>query len=141
MSRPDISADTAVDPLDLQIGGRLRALRLERKVSQKTLGAALDVSFQQIQKYERGISRIPAGNLFKLAHALRSPVTAFFETEGENAPAVSADPVEQELLEAYQAINSPDLRRMVVRIVRDMGRTITNGASPSRDRRRPQDQP
>lgn len=69
------------DPIDVYIGQRLRALRIERRVSQSDLGAALNVTFQQIQKYERGDNRVSASMLMKAAEALGSPIAEFFPAE------------------------------------------------------------
>jgi transcriptional regulator with XRE-family HTH domain len=66
------------DPIDTHIGEVLRALRKQRGMNQSQLGAAGGVSYQQIQKYENGRSRIPASMLYKLAKALDTPIADFF---------------------------------------------------------------
>jgi transcriptional regulator with XRE-family HTH domain len=66
-------------PADVRIGDRMRARRMMLGMSQTQLGAALDMTFQQIQKYERGINRVSAGTLEKLAATLRVPITYFFD--------------------------------------------------------------
>lgn len=71
-------AITAIDPVDLYVGQRLRAERMQLKLSQGELGAALGVSFQQIQKYERGINRVSASTLVKAAKAMGIAVTDLF---------------------------------------------------------------
>lgn len=71
-------AITAIDPVDLYVGQRLRAERMRLKLSQGELGAALGVSFQQIQKYERGINRVSASTLVKAAKAMGIAVTDLF---------------------------------------------------------------
>jgi len=63
---------------DVAIGQKLRALRLERGLSQSQLAEMVGVSFQQLQKYEKGGNRISAGRLARLAAALRVPVTTFY---------------------------------------------------------------
>lgn len=63
---------------DVAIGQKLRALRLDRGLSQGALAARIGFTFQQLQKYERGVNRISAGRLSLLAAALRVPVTAFY---------------------------------------------------------------
>jgi transcriptional regulator with XRE-family HTH domain len=60
------------------IGRRMRQLRERAGLSQSEVGALLEVSYQQVQKYERGINRISVDKLQRLAEALRVPVTAFF---------------------------------------------------------------
>jgi transcriptional regulator with XRE-family HTH domain len=66
------------DPRDLEIAKRVRALRLQRGMSQTELGAVLDVTFQQVQKYETGSNRISAGRLQQIAEILEVPVTYFY---------------------------------------------------------------
>ncbi len=63
---------------DVVIGQKLRALRLDRGLSQSALGDLVGVSFQQLQKYEKGVNRISAGRLARIAAALGVPVMAFY---------------------------------------------------------------
>lgn len=71
------------DPRDLEVAKRVRALRLQRGISQTELGGILDVTFQQVQKYETGTNRISAGRLQQIAEVLDVPVTYFYAgTEG-----------------------------------------------------------
>src|SRR5256885_14570374 len=63
---------------DIAIGVKLRALRLDRGLSQGDLGRVVGVTFQQLQKYEKGGNRISAGRLLRAAAALKVPVTAFY---------------------------------------------------------------
>jgi transcriptional regulator with XRE-family HTH domain len=80
------------DKYDVAIGKRLRELRTERGLTQTQLGELLGVSFQQIQKYEKGTNRIGSGRLWVIARLLKAPVTYFFEglqepgEEGETEP-------------------------------------------------------
>lgn len=72
-----------IDPVDLFVGQRLRAERLRRGLSQTELGAGIGVTFQQVQKYERGSNRVSASTLAKAAGVLGIRVGDFFpETEG-----------------------------------------------------------
>src|SRR2546423_14980079 len=64
---------------DVAIGQKLRALRLDGGLSQGDLGAMVGVTFQQLQKYEKGVNRISAGRLVRIAAALNLPVTAFYD--------------------------------------------------------------
>lgn len=66
------------DPVDLFVGERLRAARVHHGMSQMALGKAMNLSFQQVQKYERGINRISASMLARAAQALAVPVADFF---------------------------------------------------------------
>lgn len=76
------------DPVDLHVGARLRRRRIELRVSQDTLGEALGVSFQQVQKYELGANRISASRLVRAAAALDVPPAWFFD----DLPALSDGP-------------------------------------------------
>ena len=67
------------DPVDVHVGGRLRDRRTLLGLSQGEIGARLGLSFQQIQKYERGTSRIGASRLYRLSKVLGVPVDFFFE--------------------------------------------------------------
>ena len=67
------------DALDTLIGQRLKERRHALGLSQARLGKAIGVSFQQVQKYERGKNRIAASTLYHIAHELGVPITWFFE--------------------------------------------------------------
>ena len=69
---------SAIDPIDAHVGTTLRTLRKERGMSQTALGAAGGITFQQIQKYEKGKNRVSASMLYKLAKALDAPIADFF---------------------------------------------------------------
>lgn len=70
--------------LDTQVGERLKILRLAKHKTLQEIGDILDVSFQQIQKYERGINKLSCSNLYILATALEVPVKYFFDRECGN---------------------------------------------------------
>jgi transcriptional regulator with XRE-family HTH domain len=67
---------------DVYIGSQIRTARLERGLSQTELGVVIGISFQQVQKYEKGSNRISAGALFELAEFLDEPVQWFFPGGG-----------------------------------------------------------
>lgn len=67
------------DPVDVQVGKAMAAVRRRRRLSQKRLAADLGVSFQQVQKYESGRNRISASVLWRAAAALGVPVGSFFD--------------------------------------------------------------
>ena len=71
-------------PMDAVVGRTIRALRLSKGISQGALGRRLDVSFQQIQKYENGTNRVGAGRLAQIAIALDVPMGALLQ--GVQAP-------------------------------------------------------
>jgi transcriptional regulator with XRE-family HTH domain len=104
------------DPIDVLVGVRVKIKRKERGITQSGLAEAVGVTFQQIQKYERGVNRISAATLFKISLALRCPVTSFFCDDG--LPATANDlplpPGTAELLMAFRRLRSPKLRSRVV---------------------------
>lgn len=67
---------------DVEIGGRLRAMRLDRKMSQDDLGKRLGVSFQQVQKYEKGVNRITASRLHQIANILQTSLEQLGNFDG-----------------------------------------------------------
>jgi len=67
------------NPVDLHVGSRVRLRRMILGMSQEKLGDLLNLTFQQVQKYEKGINRIGAGRLFDLARVLGVPVSFFYE--------------------------------------------------------------
>jgi transcriptional regulator with XRE-family HTH domain len=116
------------DARDAEIGRRIRALRLERGLSQTDLGNLLGVTFQQIQKYERGANRVAAGRLQRVAEALEVPITFFYEgsTSGEDRGDVDTIDVGLGFLEtagavrlvrAFSRIRDPEMRRTVMELV------------------------
>jgi transcriptional regulator with XRE-family HTH domain len=68
----------AIDPVDRYVGERMRAERMRAGLTQTQLGVAVGVTFQQIQKYERGVNRVSASTLARAAGALGVPVVRFF---------------------------------------------------------------
>lgn len=81
------------DKFDAAIGKRLRQLRTERGLTQTQLGDMLDVSFQQIQKYEKGTNRIGSGRLWVISRLLNAPITYFFEDLEEVNETAEPEPV------------------------------------------------
>ncbi|MEA2953259.1 MAG: hypothetical protein QOF19_3235 [Alphaproteobacteria bacterium] len=82
------------DPRDAEIGKRVRALRLHRGLSQTELGNELEITFQQVQKYEKGTNRISAGRLQKIGEVLNVPITFFFKGEEEEGKKSNTNPVD-----------------------------------------------
>jgi len=66
-------------PVDVYVGARMKQRRIEQGMSQERLGKELNLTFQQVQKYERGANRVGASRLFELSQALDVPVGYFFE--------------------------------------------------------------
>jgi transcriptional regulator with XRE-family HTH domain len=70
---------------DIEIGRKIRALRLERGLSQSGLADGIDLTFQQVQKYEKGTNRVSAGRLQRIADMLNTPVMFFYGGMGAGA--------------------------------------------------------
>jgi transcriptional regulator with XRE-family HTH domain len=108
---------------DREVGRRVRALRIQRGMSQTTLGDGLGLTFQQVQKYEKGTNRIGAGRLQQIAEILEVPVTVFFDIS--NTPSkplleLVNTAAALRLLQAYDRIESPAARSALVKLAESM---------------------
>jgi transcriptional regulator with XRE-family HTH domain len=118
------------NPIDIHVGTRLRLRRTLLGLSQETLGEAVGITFQQLQKYERGANRISASRLFNLAQVLGVPVGFFFEdlSTGEAiGKRAAGNDVELEamarretleLVRAYYRISDPAIRKRAFDLVK-----------------------
>ena len=86
-----MAREKSPNPIDKHVGNRLRMRRMMLEMSQSTLGTALGITFQQVQKYEKGTNRISAGRLQRVCHTLQVPVSFFFE-DAPHVPALSLSP-------------------------------------------------
>jgi transcriptional regulator with XRE-family HTH domain len=77
-------------PVDLHVGARIKLRRSLLGLSQEKLGDALGLTFQQVQKYERGANRVSASRLYDIARVLDVPVNFFFDDFGSGGPAAAA---------------------------------------------------
>jgi transcriptional regulator with XRE-family HTH domain len=117
------------DPVDVEVGHRIRIERLSRGLSQTALANQLGVTFQQVQKYEKGVNRVGAGRLTKIAEVLGVPVSTFFSGQemlqsDESKARGEASPLKLltvsgafRLLRAYAEIDDSNLRRSIVDLV------------------------
>ncbi|MBI3445939.1 MAG: helix-turn-helix transcriptional regulator [Magnetospirillum sp.] len=123
------------NPVDIHVGARVRLRRTLMGMSQEKLGESIGLTFQQVQKYERGANRIGASRLFDLSRVLDVPVSFFFDdmadaVQSQSPQAVSrglglqeepasfeVDPMTKretlELVRAYYSISDPQVRRRV----------------------------
>jgi transcriptional regulator with XRE-family HTH domain len=127
------------NPVDVHVGGRVRLRRTLLGLSQEKLGEAIGLTFQQVQKYERGANRIGASRLWDLSRVLDCPVSYFFEDMGEDVEAASprnltertaepdqgdADPMTKretlELVRAYYKITDPHVRRRIYELAKSL---------------------
>ncbi len=122
------------NPIDVHVGSRVRLRRMLLGMSQEKLGEHLGLTFQQIQKYEKGINRIGASRLFDLAKVLGVPVQFFYEelpsADGGAVSGFGERPAESyaveflgsreglELNKAFARITDPRVRRSIVELVR-----------------------
>lgn len=83
-----MSEDTPPHPVDLHVGSRIRIQRKTLGVSQSTLAETLGLTFQQVQKYERGANRVSASKLFEIANTLQVSIAYFFEGLEQTAAGV-----------------------------------------------------
>ena len=136
--RPSYGHGTGMPhPVDVHVGRRVRTRRTLLGMSQTALGQAIGLTFQQIQKYERGTNRIGSSRLFDLCKALDVPITFFFE---DMPPAVASsssalgvgiaeesshyklDPMakreSQELVRAYYKISNPNVRKRLFQLTK-----------------------
>jgi len=126
--------------VDRHVGTRMRQRRILLGMSQEKLGAALDLTFQQVQKYERGTNRLGAGRLHAVAEALGVPITYFFEDLPEDGPPAPADrgeagtaqvesaedPMSKRetltMVRAYYAIPDPAVRTRLLDLIKSLHR-------------------
>ncbi len=133
-------------PIDVHVGARIRLRRTLLGMSQERLGEALGLTFQQVQKYERGVNRVGASRLFDLSRVLDVPISFFFDDmpdslssayggQSGRRSAAFADQGEGfgddtlnrretlELVRAYYRITDPAIRKRVFDLIKSMGPT------------------
>jgi len=128
-------AKKSPNPIDKHVGTRIRMRRMMLSLSQEKLGDAIGLTFQQVQKYERGTNRVGSSRLQQIADALTVPVSFFFEGQpgrGPNAPTSAPDLITDfftitganELAEHFTAITLNADRRALIDVARGLaGRT------------------
>jgi len=123
----------APNPLDITLGSRIHQLRCGLGLSQKQLAHAIGVTFQQVQKYERGINRISFSRLVGIAQALQCSISDLMGNLDTIDASVPPDrnianifeiPGATELLDAYTAISSTKHRRVVLDLARVLSSTV-----------------
>ena len=134
----------ASNPIDVHVGARVRMRRVLLGMSQEKLGESLGITFQQVQKYEKGTNRIGASRLFKIAQVLGVPVSYFYEElagQGEKPASGMVEGQSQgyvvdflssteglQLNKAFMKIRDARVRRKVVELVR----TLADGSDASK---------
>ena len=128
------------NPVDVHVGRRLKMRRMMIGMSQEKLGNELGLTFQQIQKYEKGVNRVGASRLYDVARALGVSVQYFFEDLPETGPSRSFDLSGRDavmeclnsaeglaLITSFSQITDAATRRRIVELVRTLG----NDAQPA----------
>lgn len=123
------------NPIDVHVGGRIRLRRTLLGMSQDRLGTSLGITFQQIQKYERGMNRVGASRLQLMANILDVPVSFFFDdapSHNDNAPSALGSPkidyINQflasseglQLNRAFLKIEDPKIRRGIIALTKTL---------------------
>jgi transcriptional regulator with XRE-family HTH domain len=130
-------------PIDVHVGSRIRLRRTLLGMSQERLGEALGLTFQQVQKYERGVNRVGASRLFDLSRVLDVPISFFFDDMPESLAnayggqgrrsagftetqdSFTDDALNRretlELVRAYYRITEPAVRKRVFELIKSMG--------------------
>ena len=138
--QPAVSRKGKPNPIDIHVGSRVRLRRTLLGLSQEKLGEAVGLTFQQIQKYERGANRISASRLYALSCVLDVPVAFFFEDVppenqgkgGKTVPSLaewnqkmfSGDMLAKretlELVRAYYRIGEPTVRKRMFELIKSI---------------------
>jgi transcriptional regulator with XRE-family HTH domain len=136
--------DGRPSPIDVHVGSRIRLRRTLLGMSQERLGEALGLTFQQVQKYERGVNRVGASRLFDLSRVMDVPISFFFDDMPDSLSANYGMPGSRravgfaegqdgfgddamqrretlELVRAYYRITDPSVRKRVFELIKSMG--------------------
>lgn len=131
-------------PVDVHVGTRLKLRRMILGISQEALGNSLGLTFQQIQKYEKGANRIGASRIFELSGLLDVPIQYFFEeykTDGRRTPgfgesdigdafmALVNSPEGVELCRCFAGIKDPKVKKRVLELVKTIADTEESNVS------------
>ena len=119
------------DSRDAEVGRRVRSRRLESRLSQTELADRVGVTFQQVQKYEKGVNRIGAGRLQRISEALEIPITFFFDATPHAAATGSSSSPDSvfnlmqtsgsvRIVKAFHRIKSRKARELLVGLVEEM---------------------
>jgi transcriptional regulator with XRE-family HTH domain len=123
------------NPTDKHVGSRMRMRRMMLSMSQQKLADGLGLTFQQVQKYERGANRIGASRLQQISHLLQVPIAFFFEgapnasaPPGSNGSALSMAQIDEfvsdldglRLIRAFMRIDNAAVRRRIVMLVQEI---------------------
>ena len=134
----------APNPVDKHVGSRVRMRRVLLGMSQEKLGEALGLTFQQVQKYEKGTNRVSASRLQEISKTLKVPPSFFFEgmqASDEQKPGIAEDPSSSQVVDflstveglqlnrAFAKISDPKIRKRIVELVV----ALANSKEPASD--------
>ena len=111
-------------PMDIRAGRNLRMARIAARVSQEALAAAVGITFQQIQKYERGANRMSLSRAWQFSQVLGIPVGTFFQKPGrewrEIIETAASDDQLAQLLALYRVLNERQVLKPAIRLLNDI---------------------
>ncbi len=141
-----MAGDKKPNPIDIYVGGRVRLRRLMIGMSQEKLGENVGLTFQQIQKYEKGVNRIGASRLYQLSQVLNVPIQFFFQDapiQGTGSSPTARESEQDsviydflnsreglELNRAYVRISDARVRRSIVDLMRSLSGAAASDTSP-----------
>ena len=144
-SKPRRGRGPGISPIDVHVGARLRQRRTLLGMTQTNLGDTIGVSFQQMQKYERGVNRISASRLFALSRVFDVSVQYFFDDmptavaassptlgrgKAKKLPSYEPDPMATretlELVRAYYKIKDAEIRKRLRELIKALGAAASN---------------
>ncbi|CAO3436436.1 helix-turn-helix domain-containing protein [Azospirillum endophyticum] len=148
MKRRGREKKEGLNEVDVFVGQRLRELRMLAGLSQSDVASALGLTFQQLQKYERGFNRVSSSRLFKLGQFFRVPVSVFFEglenrqpaVEGGEVPAAGGGEEQDNTLQSrealmlaryFQSIRDPQIRAAIRELAERCAEQQPDGALTS----------
>ena len=126
------------DPLDATVGSRIRVFRIHRRMSQTELAEQIGVTFQQVQKYEKGTNRIGASRLSRIATILGISISELFEASDEEAGnsallfRLLAEPGALRVLKAYTRTSDPRVRHAIAELVDGIANSQPVKKSPTK---------
>ncbi len=144
MTKTETKTKGKASPIDVHVGKRLRMRRTLVGMTQEKLAEALGVTFQQVQKYERGINRISAGRLYDLSAVLKTTIAYFFEDFNNSKSAIAGlsdndqdsynagetDIMSKketlDLVRVYYSVEDPKKRKELLSIIKSMAANLTD---------------
>jgi transcriptional regulator with XRE-family HTH domain len=118
-----VSTTKQPNPIDIEVGRRIRLRRTEIGMSQTQLGDELGITFQQVQKYEKGVNRVGASRLVKISEVLQTSVQFLTNQSAKEDSSFSemlVQPYAMDLLKAYTSIKDKKVRASLLRLVDEL---------------------